>query len=283
VESPPDLLFLVVRIAGFILLLSAAGTAIFVALFGGRLHRALAPITRLGLRFTIAAAVARIAQQAIEAARMSGEMSGIFDPAMQAMALRSPGGGCFALALLGIVLLACSAQTRFRIVGPLGALLGAVAFALTGHTAVNTHSLAAGVLLTLHVLIVAFWIGSLWPLYIAAGEEDAAVSGQLIESFSAVAVWAVPGILLAGVGMTALLVPGLAVFSQPYGRLLLGKVALFAVLLAIATCNKYWLGPACAGGDPKPFQRTVATEYLIICGVLAVTAVMTTFFSPEAP
>jgi putative copper export protein len=105
----------------------------------------------------------------------------------------------------------------------------------------------------------------------------------LIDTFSRVAAWVVPVILLAGVGLTVLLVPDWAVFKQPYGQLLLAKVALFAVLMALATLNKWTFGPACARGRTRAFKQAVAVEYVLICAVLAITAMMTTFYSPEAP
>ena len=73
--------------------------------------------------------------------------------------------------------------------------------------------------------------------------------------------------------------------TQPYGELVIAKVALFAVLLALAAFNKWRFGPALAGdGDlaaGQRFRRMVIAEYVLIVVVLAVTAVMTTFFSPE--
>jgi putative copper export protein len=93
----------------------------------------------------------------------------------------------------------------------------------------------------------------------------------------------VPIILVAGASLAALLVPNLGVFKQPYGQLLLAKVALFAVLMALATLNKRTFGPACARGQTRGFRQAVVIEYAVICAVLAVTAVMTTFYSPEAP
>ena len=53
--------------------------------------------------------------------------------------------------------------------------------------------------------------------------------------------------------------------------------------LALAALNKWRLGPALAStsGAAATFQRVVGAEYLLICAVLVVTAVMTTFFSPE--
>ena len=90
-----------------------------------------------------------------------------------------------------------------------------------------------------------------------------------------------PLILLAGIGLSALLLPGLATFKQPYGQLLLAKLAGFAVLMAMAALNKWRFGPACAAGNTAAFERTVSVEYVLICVVLTATAIMTMFFSPE--
>ncbi len=118
-------------------------------------------------------------------------------------------------------------------------------------------------------------------LYLAAKKEPPSVTARLIEAFSAMAAWVVPFILLAGIALTAVLVPSLAAFTQPYGQLLLLKVGLFAVLMAMASMNKWRFGPACAEGDTAAFERIVLIEYVLISVVLAVTAAMTTFYSPE--
>jgi putative copper export protein len=134
----------------------------------------------------------------------------------------------------------------------------------------------------MHLLVVAFWSGSLWPLYIAATKEQPSITARVVDRFSAVAAWVVPLILLAGVGLAVLLLPSLAAFKQPYGQLLLAKVAGFAVLMAMASLNKWHFGPACAAGNTGAFKRTIVIEYALICVVLTVTAVMTMFYSPEA-
>ena len=277
----PDVVSIAFRVVAFVLLMSACGAAIFRCLFGNLLSASRQPVVRLCVRFAIAAIVAVTAHHALEAARMAGEMDGLFDPALQMIALRSSAGAAFALQIIGLAVLAFGAGRRW--LGLTGAVLAVAAFDLTGHTSVNPHRAAAAALLALHLLIVAFWTGSLWPLYLAAGREQPRVTARLIEAFSRIAAWVVPLILLAGVGLTVLLVPSLEVFRQPYGRLLLAKVALFSLLMWLAVLNRYNYGPACETGDTQGFRRTVVSEYIIICGVLAITAVLTMFYSPEAP
>jgi putative copper export protein len=287
----PDALSVALRAVSFVLLLNAAGIPIFIAVFGRLVPDSLPAITELGRRLAIAALVFVAGHHALEAARMAGEMGGVMDPAMQAMTLRSSEGAAFALRMVGLVLVATGLRrgARSRIphgrsaLAIAGAVLSLAAFTLTGHTSVTPYRPAAAALLTLHLLVVAFWVGSLWPLYLAASSEPPPVASQAIEAFSRMAAWVVPVILLAGIGLTVLLVPNWAVFKQPYGQLLLAKVTLFAVLMALATLNKWTFGPACARGQTRAFKRAVAVEYVLICAVLAVTAIMTTFYSPEVP
>jgi putative copper resistance protein D len=73
--------------------------------------------------------------------------------------------------------------------------------------------------------------------------------------------------------------------NEPYGKLLIAKVVGFALLMGLAAANKWRLGPALALGavpSARWFHRSVAAEYVLIAAVLTITAVMTSFFSPEA-
>ena len=83
--------------------------------------------------------------------------------------------------------------------------------------------------------------------------------------------------------MTILLVDRWAVFAEPYGAILIGKIFAFALLMVLAGLNKWRFGPALATSSQvvASFQRALALEYVLICAVLAATAVMTTFFSSE--
>ncbi len=286
----PDVLSVALRAVSFTLLLNVAGIPIFIAAFGRLMPSAVPAVKQLGWKLAVGALVFVVGHHALEAARMTGEMSGVMDPAMQKMALLSPAGAAFAARVLGLVLVAVGLRraaplpTGMR--GPLvialvGAIISTTAFTLVGHTSVPPHRFAAAALVTVHLLVVAFWLGALWPLYLVAKKEQPAVTARVIDSFSLAAAWVVPLILLAGIGLTALLVPSLAVFRQPYGQLLLVKVSLFAVLMAMAALNKWRFGPACAAGNTAAFERTVVIEYVLISIVLAVTAALTTFYSPE--
>jgi len=125
----------------------------------------------------------------------------------------------------------------------------------------------------------------LWPLIVASLRETPARASEIIERFTAVATWLVAVILLAGIVMAVLLLPSVSALSEPYGKLLIAKVVGFAVLMGLAAANKWRLGPALVHGSVQTgrwFRRSVAAEYVLIAAVLTITAVMTSFFSPEA-
>jgi putative copper resistance protein D len=284
----PDVLSVILRALSFVLLFQAAGVAIFVAIFGRRLASSQVSIRRLGRAAAIAGVVLVGAHHALEAARMAGDMSGMLDPALQGMAWNPRARAALICRLAGLLLIAVGLQgssVRSTIVAVGGAVLAMGAFTLTGHTSVNVHRGALAGLLMLHLLIVAFWFGALWPLYVASLRETPARAADLIERFTALATWLVPVILVAGTAMAVLLLPNLSALREPYGELLIAKVVGFALLMGLAAANKWRLGPALGSGimgSGQWFRRSVATEYVLIAAVLAITAVMTSFFSPEA-
>ena len=284
----PDVLSVILRALSFVLLFQAAGVAIFVAIFGRRLASSQVSIRRLGRAAAIAGVVLVGAHHALEAARMAGDMSGMLDPTLQGMAWNSRARAALICRLAGLLLIAVGLQgssVRSTIVAVGGAVLAMGAFTLTGHTSVNVHRGALAGLLMLHLLIVAFWFGALWPLYVASLQETPARAADLIEQFTALATWLVPVILVAGTAMAVLLLPNLSALREPYGELLIAKVVGFALLMGLAAANKWRLGPALGSGivgSGQWFRRSVATEYVLIAAVLTITAVMTSLFSPEA-
>jgi putative copper export protein len=166
----------------------------------------------------------------------------------------------------------------------IGATLAVVSFVMVGHSAAHSARWLLAAMLMAHLLIVAFWFGALLPLYFVSKRESTATAAKVIDAFSLVAVWLVPGILVAGLVMAAVLIPRFEVLGEPYGELLIAKLIGFAVLMLLAAANKWRLGPAIARGEMHAmqlFRRSVASEYALIVMVLATTAVMTAFFSPE--
>ena len=282
-----DALSATLRALSFVALFQAAGTAIFIAVFGRALDASKAGVRRVGVASAVFAIALVVSHYALEAARMSGELAGTMDPTQQGMVMHSSASVALTWRLVGLALIGVGLRIGASIGIPsavVGATLAVAAFTLVGHTAANPARWLMSVLLLVHLLVVAFWFGSLVPLILVSAREPAAAVGRLVEQFSAVAGWLVPGLFAAGLVLTILLLPNLAALLTPYGGLLLVKIAAFAVLMGLAALNKWRLGPALGRDDPRAktvFQRAVIAEYVLIVAVLCVTAVLTSFYSPE--
>lgn len=280
-----DALAIGLRALSFIAALHTAGVPLFLWLFGENIGHAARPIAQLGRRSAIAGLLLVVAYQLIEPARMVGALGGIADGAMQALLLASDAGTATAVRVFGLALVALANVTsRFGAATALvGATLIVASFTFTGHTAAHDQRWLLIALLILHLLIVAFWFGSLLPLYLACRHEDVRTNRRLVGRFSALAIRLVPVIFLAGLAIAIILMPSLASLGTPYGMLLLAKIAGFALLMGLAALNKWRFGPAIEAGNSaaaRALRRSVLTEWVLIAAVLAATATMTALFSP---
>jgi putative copper resistance protein D len=282
-------LSVLLRALGFIAMFQAAGAAVFLTLFGSRVPVAAAPIVRLARIVTVLAIALVLAHYSLEAARLGGDFSAVFDGQLQQLAWKTAPGTAVCLRVSGLLLvMAGLARTGGRFASGalsiVGALVLVAAFTRIGHTVDHPHRFVLASLLAVHLVSVTFWFGALWPLRQVVTLETSATAAAVLERFSRIAIWMVPGLLLAGASLVLLLVPGFAVFAQPYGQLLLFKMAGFSVLLGFGALNKLRLTPALRQNVPSAsgrLQRSLAIEYLIIGGVLTITAVMTGIYSPD--
>jgi putative copper export protein len=283
---PIDILSALIRALSFIALFQAAGVAVVIALFGRRLEQSAKSIRKLGVLAALAGLLFVATHYSLEAGRMAGALSGVLDVSLQQLVLDSPMSTAAGLRLLGLTLIAGGLWRE----GPLAtfiALLGVLsvtlAFTWVGHTADESRPAWLPIVLILHLLVVAFWFGSLAPLIVISRAEPGQRAAQIVASFTRIATVLVPGLFLLGAVLTWALVDDWAVFGAGYGVLLIGKITGFALLMALASLNKWRYGPALAETPAAgiSFRRAVAAEYGLICAVLIVTAVMTTFFSPE--
>ena len=284
-----DALSVLIRALSFVAVFEAAGGALFVAAFGAPAGRSGAGIRRR-LRLAVLAAVLLVLlHYGTEAARLAGELSGLLDRQMQQLVWHSASGTALCLTLPGLLLVFAGLLLPRQ--GKLAGLLAVAglaaiiaAFTTMGHTVEQPHRVGLALLLSAHLASIAFWFGALWPLRQAVTLEESATAAALLERFSRFAVWIVPGLFVAGASLVLLLVPGLAVFGQTYGQLLLVKIGGFSVLMVLAGLNKVRLTPALRGNAPAAvarLRRSLLLEYLLIAAVLTVTAVMTGLYSPE--
>lgn len=285
----PDFLSVIVRAGACATLLQAAGVVVFLWLFEGVLVPSMAGVRRLGMISALLAVPLLAAQVLLDASRMTGDFAGMLDGEMLRLALGSGSGAALALRLAGLALvvqgLRRAGWSRAALAG-VAALVGA--FLLTGHTAVHSARWLLAPLLALHVTIVAFWFGTLAPLFMVIAREPAQVACAVLQRYSRLAGFLVPVIPAAGLAMACVLLPDLSALRRPYGLLLGLKVLGFAMLMVLAALNRWrWVPALAVGAAPThlaaartALRGSLVGEYLLIVAVLLATAVLTTFYSP---
>jgi putative copper resistance protein D len=145
-------------------------------------------------------------------------------------------------------------------------------------------------------LAAGAWLGGLLPLSFALANALAGGDRERLcvslERFSRLGQAAVALILASGIVSAGLNMQGFADLGRtPYGRVLLGKIALFAVLIAIAAANRWIFLRRLrrqAGHDQAQraqilaqtraqiwaLSRTVAAEHIIGLGLVALAAAL---------
>jgi putative copper resistance protein D len=184
------------------------------------------------------------------------------------------------------------------------AVLGAAvvaSLAWTGHGSIDSglpgpvHRVSD----VLHLLAAALWAGALVPLCVLAvvarqarnsASQHALAVG--LNRFSAIGISVVAVLLLSGVVNSWFLIGPAAwrsALTTLYGRLLLIKVALFAMMVAMAAVNRVRLAPRVEGTDTESgtavdaraaLRTTLMTEAGLALLVLALVAVLGTLEPP---
>jgi copper transport protein len=165
-------------------------------------------------------------------------------------------------------------STRFGLPLAVAALLVVgIAVAGAGHASTAPPRLLTVSAVFLHAVSVVLWIGALVPLAAALARGGPQAS-TLVRRFSSVipaivGVLVVSGLLLAAAQVRT--IP--ALWSTGYGRVLLAKLALVAVMLALAALNRYRLTVPAIAGDAdagRRLTRNIGAEIVFATAVIAV-------------
>jgi copper transport protein len=267
-----------------------AGLAPFAALVwlpasrqtGSAGHGALRPFGALAWALLCVLAVAGVGELSAYAVRASGEP---FSTELFLQTLFDSRVGEVWLVRLGLALLTAAAIT---VAGAAGRIWPWWAAAGTGGLLLMTltglsHAAATGRFLPLvsdwmHTVAAAVWMGGLLgfaaalsfgPLRGLPPDRRAKLRERSVRRFSAVATIAVAVLAATGLYATVLHVPSpQALIETPYGRALLVKLALLALVLAVGSANLLLRGRG-------PFGRLVVVELLLALGLFVATGFLT--------
>lgn len=247
----------------------------------------------------IGSLVALVAQTAV----MAGSMTEALKPASLSFMVTGTALGLAmvvraAVALMALFALVILGQGRslWRVTAVTG-LAVAASFAWTGHGAATPGPgglihLGADVI---HAIAAAVWLGALAALLALllrrTGPDDPAIH-RALHGFAGLGTLAVALLTVSGLANSWFLVGPtrvLALGTSLYGQLLIAKLALFVLMLVLASANRFHLTPTLGAvvtgdGDPRPALRrlkhSVLAETTVGVMLLGLVAVMGTLAPP---
>jgi putative copper resistance protein D len=228
-------------------------------------------------RWTVATAVAALVSGlcwfAFATANMSGDIGDLADAETLATVARDTSFGILwtLRMLLAVFFVGAAARSlhsrdgarhRIAVMALLAGLLLA-SLAGTGHTQIEEgwagiiHMISDGG----HLLAAGAWLGGLVPLAIilhrtAIRDMEPKEIDRMLMRFSTMGYVAVATLIGSGFINGWFLVGSLSgLLHTPYGQILLGKLALFGGMLALAAANRFWLVPAMSRGQTDATAR----------------------------
>ncbi len=289
-------LLLIVKITSYVAIAALAGGLLINLLLKSAadtesVEAYLKPIKKWQLGFLLAGLLAAMAQIPIEAASLSDSgWQGLVNTFMLTIVWQSVIGdqallritGLF-LALLTVIFWQKPYQNRnpLNLIATLAALLIiAISFSITGHSASDAFWVQA--ILSMHVVAVSLWIGSLWPLYKSCSSLPTQTVKTLMEDFGRFALIVVLLLISCGVVLVVRFVDSIAdLFTTGYGQLILLKLLLVSSMLMMAAWHKLVLVPKLIQQHSiSALQKSIAVETVFGFLVIVVTSVFTTIIGP---
>ena len=295
--APADLAGPIVRFSGHLGTLVAVGVAVFLALahHGEPGDAEIPGVVRLTTTAAIVGVAGGLGAVAVFGATVADtNVAGGLSGAGWTAALHSPVAlaGLVRLLGLGVVVHAVRnriAEPTFAALVGAGAVSSLASFLIVGHTATRSPRVLGVAAALVHGATAAMWIGGLAALAVVLASRrraGQAAPAATVVRFSRVMATTVAALLVAGVAVALMEVDGWrGLWSSTYGRVLLVKGALVAVVAAAAAYNHRRLVPRVeSGGDEECWPvlvRTVRAELLILVSIVAVTALLINL-APEA-
>ncbi|HEY0803211.1 MAG TPA: CopD family protein [Steroidobacteraceae bacterium] len=265
-----------------------AGGAVFFLIYCHDLLQAsqVKRIQRLIAICIVTAAAASIVKILLLTGSMSGNFAGMLDSDFAGMILKAGEGtaGGVRFAGLALTLFALSSNYRSRVPAVAGAIIASTSFVWVGHIHGLIANTVPGVLLCLHLLCAAFWLGALAPLLIVVRDGNDSQIAAVGSRFGKLALSVVAALLAVGLSLLWILIANAAEFwASNYARMMLIKLIAVACLIAIAAGNKLYLTPRLLNRNSQAvalFRRAIQTEIFFAALILLTTAAFTTIAGP---
>ncbi len=277
------LLIPTMRVALYAAVIGVIGTFLFTGHFWRyQSDRSRAYCTELLQKLSMVGVLTSAALFFAVSGNMGGTFMSAFSPELLEIALSSKAGIASILGTGGF-LVVIGKNRLDRILPPLVTTF-AVSGLLLWTFLVSGHAIKLGafaqILLLIHLLGIAFWLGSLLPLKHMCECEEGDELYEVAHNFGKLAVFYLLGLLVAGVTFAYLLIGDLALLVETsYGNVFLVKLLVVSVLFSLGAYNKFVCVPKIKT-DPINgalyLKKSIRIELVAVTLIFTITSVLTT-------
>ncbi len=190
-----------------------------------------------------------------------------------------------AIVCAGVALLIARRVPRARrvtlLLVDIAAIVAIVVHVANGHAAASSwpSSLSVG-LQAVHFTVAGMWIGGLAALLIGLRGQPSAAKSAAIRRFGFVAVTGLVVVVATGIARAfGELRAWSELLTTGYGRAVVAKLLLVAIIAALGYRNRTWAVPA-SSADLRPLRRTSSVELVFAAAALGVAALLGTLAPP---
>ena len=215
------------------------------------------------------------------AGNMGGDIVSVFDPIMLQLALESKASLALLTALPGFVILVITGKGESRltaVTSVFGVVLILLSFLLIGHA--TKDDLVTQSLLLIHLVGIAFWLGSLLPFRWMCLAGDNENLHFIAHRFGMLAMGYIGVLVIAGLAFAYKLLGSFsALIDTSYGNVLAVKLIAVLFILLLGALNKFRVVPLLIDNQDvgvKRLQSFVNFELALALLILIFSSILST-------
>jgi putative copper resistance protein D len=212
---------------------------------------------------------------------MSGDLIGIIDINMVNLSIDTLALKASLLLFIGFILiyfLPVNFKKIFFIGNTLAIFIILFSFIVIGHS--TKGGILTQSLVTIHLIGLSYWIGSLLPLKKMCNIADFKELKTITHSFGNYAVFYILALLIAGSIFSFILIGDISnLFNTIYGNVLMIKILFAMLLISLGALNKLFLVPRLDINNATTIiklKRSINVEMIIVLIIFFLTSLLTT-------
>ena len=212
---------------------------------------------------------------------MSGDLIGIIDINMVNLSIDTLALKASLFLFIGFILiyfLPINFKKMFFIGNTLAIFLILFSFIVIGHS--TKGGILTQSLVTIHLIGLSYWIGSLLPLKKMCNIADFKELKTITHSFGNYAVFYILALLIAGSIFSFILIGDISnLFNTIYGNVLMIKILFAVLLISLGALNKLFLVPRLDLNNATTIiklKRSINGEMIIVLIIFFLTSLLTT-------